>query len=612
MDIYDEHDNKKPVFSLKTWKNIDDNCKEYSSLRMKFLIIILISAVIDIVFPLAQTFLINNYIEKNTLSGIAWFAAVYFVVLVIQVALVVVLVRISIALELYVSQKLRRLIFEKYQKTSVSYFNNRPVGYLVSKTISDTERISWVFSWGLLDLSWAVIYLAGIFIPMFILSPPLAAALLLVLPLALLFSFLFQKNLLIKNREIRKANSAVAAALNEGITGAKTTKTLNADERLSGEFLDKTQRMYKLTKKFNAVHSIYVTMLFVLGSFILALILAVGGYEVKFVGMNIGKLSAFLTYSVSLIWPIMQVAEVFTNIVANQANAERVLGILAAPSSINDKPGVIEKYGDFISPKKENWEEVLGDIEFKNVSFKYEDGADYILRNFNLKIPRGSSLAIVGETGAGKTTIINLLCRFFEPCEGEILIDGKDYRERSQLWLAHNLGYVLQTPHLFSGTITDNIRYGNPAASFEEIKEAAELISCDKIIERTEKGYDSEIGECGDKLSVGEKQLITFARAIVANPKIIVLDEATSSIDTETEKLVQTAITHILKDRTSIIIAHRLSTIKNSDNIIVLEGGEILENGNHKQLMSVKGHYFRLYSKLYEINAADSVLENRD
>jgi ATP-binding cassette subfamily B protein len=282
---------------------------------------------------------------------------------------------------------------------------------------------------------------------------------------------------------------------------------------------------------------------------------------------------------------------------------ERVTDLLEKSPGITDRPEVEEKYGDTFNPKKENWEPIIGDVEFRDVTFRYPDGHRNILEHFNLHVPTGTYAAIVGETGAGKSTLVNLVCRFFEPTAGEILIDGKDYRQRSQLWLHSAFGYVLQSPHLFSGTIRENIRYGRLDATDEEVENAARIVHADKIILKLEKGFDTEAGEGGDRLSTGEKQLISFARAVLADPRIFILDEATSSIDTEMEMLLQEAIHTLLKGRTSFVIAHRLSTIRGADVILVVDDGKIIERGTHSQLMKERGHYFELYTKQFEVEA---------
>jgi ATP-binding cassette subfamily B protein len=257
-------------------------------------------------------------------------------------------------------------------------------------------------------------------------------------------------------------------------------------------------------------------------------------------------------------------------------------------------------YGDSFEPKRENWEPLHGDITFEDVSFKYPDGDEYVLEHFNLHIPQGTNVAIVGETGAGKSTLVNLVCRFFEPTSGRVLIDGRDAKERSQLWLHSNIGYVLQTPHLFSGSVLENLRYGNPNATMEQIEEAVKNVSADEVIARMEHGYESNVGEGGDLLSTGEKQLLSFARAILADPRIFVLDEATSSIDTVTEKKIQDATDRLMKGRTSFVIAHRLSTIRQADIILVIKNGKIIEQGSHKELIAKRGEYYNLYTKQYQ------------
>ena len=304
------------------------------------------------------------------------------------------------------------------------------------------------------------------------------------------------------------------------------------------------------------------------------------------------------SYSTSFFEPVLIIARLTNDLKHAQVAAERVFNLNDIKPEIIDSKDVIEKYGDYINFKKENWEDIKGDIKFENVTFAYKKGKE-VLKNFSLEVKQGQSVALVGETGAGKSTIVNLLSRFYEPTLGTIYIDEKDYKERSVAWLHSHLGYVLQTPHLFSGTIMENIRYGNLKATDEQVFEAAKIAHADEFIMKLEKGYNSEVGEGGNRLSLGQKQLISFARAIIANPKILILDEATSSIDTETEFVMQKAIKDILKGRTSFVVAHRLSTIVNSDIILVIQDGKIIEKGNHQELMSLKGYYYKLFTNQF-------------
>lgn len=325
--------------------------------------------------------------------------------------------------------------------------------------------------------------------------------------------------------------------------------------------------------------------------------------------IRLGTLSVFISYAVVIFEPIQQLARLLADLISCQANIERVMDLLEQTPNVTDRAEIIEKYGDYFRPKKENWEKIKGDIVFEDVSFRYPDGKEYVLEHFNLHVPAGMNVAIVGETGAGKSTLVNLVGRFFEPTAGRILIDGVDYRERSQLWLHSQIGYVLQNPHLFSGTVRENIRYGRLDATDAEVEEAARSVSADEVVRKLKDGYDSDVGESGGRLSTGEKQLLSFARAILADPAIFVLDEATSSIDTATEQLIQRATQRLLKGHTSFVIAHRLSTIRNADLILVVKDGKVIEQGTHEELLARQGYYRNLYDKQFEEEEARRIFE---
>jgi ATP-binding cassette subfamily B protein len=329
--------------------------------------------------------------------------------------------------------------------------------------------------------------------------------------------------------------------------------------------------------------------------------------ETAFVGViTAGTLVAFISYCTQLFDPIQQLANILAEMLGSQASAERVVTLMDTEPDVVDTPETLKKYGDTMHPLTENWEPIKGDVCFDHVTFQYKNG-ERVLNDFSLDVKAGQTIALVGETGAGKSTIVNLLCRFYEPTEGGILIDGVDYRERTQLWLQSSLGYVLQAPHLFSGTIKDNIRFGRPDATDEEVHAAAQLVHAEPFILAQENGYDTDIGESGARLSTGQKQLLSFARVVLKDPRIFVLDEATSSIDTETEQLIQNAITHILKDRTSFIVAHRLSTIRTADRILVIRDGRIQESGTHEELLNQRGYYYDLYTQQF---CADQTAES--
>ena len=383
-------------------------------------------------------------------------------------------------------------------------------------------------------------------------------------------------------------------------------KTLVVEDKMAGDFVKDTEEMRKTSVRAARLRGAFAVTMNLASSLALAIVLWQGGY---IAASEVGTFSMFMSYAQGMMEPVRWIVDAISDIITTQVNIERLTRLIGTKSDVTDAPEVIEKYGDSFHPKKENWEPIRGDIEFRDVSFRYPDGDEYVLEHFSLKIPFGSNIAIVGETGADKSTLVNLVCRFFEPTEGEVLIDGRDARERSQLWLHSAIGYVLQTPHLFSGTIRENLLYGNPDATEEEIARALELVSADRVVARMEKGIDTDVGEGGDMLSTGEKQLISFARAILADPRILVLDEATASVDTLTEQRIQSAIGTVIRGRTSLVIAHRLSTIRNADLILVVQDGRIVEQGTHSELLEAGGPYYRLYTRQYEDEATAGLLE---
>jgi ATP-binding cassette subfamily B protein len=493
---------------------------------------------------------------------------------------------------------IRKNGFKRLQELSFTYYDKTAVGWLMARMTSDTSRLGDTIAWGLVDFVWGMTMMAGIAGVMLVVNWKLALVSLSVVPFLACISIYFQQKMLKAYRKVRKTNSRITGAFNEGITGAKTTKTLVLEEKSLEEFKNKTDEMYHNSVKAAIYSSIYLPIVLALGSIGTAFALWFGGKGVWMHTISYGTLVLFIGYTIQFFEPVKELARIFADFQSAQASAERILSMVETEPDIKDTHEVIKRYGDILNPKQEKWPLLKGSISFKNVSFSYKDGEN-ILDRFNLDVNAGETIALVGETGSGKTTIVNLACRFYEPEEGEILIDGVDYRERSLSWLHANLGYVLQNPHLFSGTVRENIRYGKLDATDEEIDRAAHLVNAHDFISKMENGYGTEVGEGGSRLSTGEKQLISFARAVLANPRIFILDEATSSIDTETEQKIQDAIKKVLKNRTSFIIAHRLSTIRSADRILVIRDGKLREEGNHYQLMKKKGYYYRLYTNQF-------------
>ena len=596
-------------FDYSIWKRIFPFLKPYKKTVIMILVMNLFCSLVDIILPLFQRYAINHFIEGNTLTGIGFFTVLYIVVIALQGAAVIAFTRGSMRIEMGLGKDLKRALFVHLQTLSFSYYNVTPVGYMLSRVMNDTGKISGLIAWNFVDLLWALTYVLGVFVAMLFLNWKLALVIMLVVPAIALLTFYFQNRILKWNRQVRKINSKITSAYNEGIMGAKTAKSLVVEEKTYGEFQEITGEMRSASVRAARLNAVYLPLVLFCGSLATAIVLARGGIQVFENAMLIGTLSAFTTYAVGIFEPIQQMARNLAEFISAQANIERVTGLLDEEPQVVDSPEVIEKYGDSFFPKKENWEPIKGDIEFRDVSFHYPDGKEEILSHFYLKIPAGTNVAIVGETGAGKSTLVNLACRFFEPTGGQILIDGKDYRERSQLWLHSSLGYVLQNPHLFSGSVMENIRYGRLDATDEEVIAAAKAVHADQVVEKMDLGYQSDVGEGGDRLSTGEKQLISFARAVLADPRIFVLDEATSSIDTQTEQLIQKATDKILKGRTSFLIAHRLSTIRNADLILVVKDGKIIEQGKHLELLEQKGYYYQLVRRQFTEEESQKILD---
>lgn len=587
-------------FQLSTWKRLLPFLKPYRWLMLLLILTNIIISVVDVLLPLFQRYAVDHFIERRSLAGFQTFIAGYVVVIVLQVLSFVFYTLSAMKMEMHMGRDLKKACFVHLQTLSFSYYNVTPVGYILARVMSDTNKISAITAWDMVDILWALTYVLSAFISMAILDLRLALLVMIIVPIIAVLTTYFQKKILFWNRKVRAINSRLTGAYNEGIMGAKTSKTLVIEDKNTEEFSELTEEMRSASVRAAGLNALYIPLVMLASSAATAIVLVRGGDMVLEHGMLIGTLSAFTTYAVSIFEPIQQMARVLANIISVQPNIERVMGLLDQKPNIVDSPAVIEKYGDSFHPKKENWEEIRGDIEFDDVSFRYPDGEEEVLSHFSLKIPAGTTVAIVGETGAGKSTLVNLACRFFEPTSGRILIDGVDYRERSQLWLHSRLGYVLQNPHLFSGTVMENIRYGRLDATDEEVRAAAKAVSADTVVEHLENGYDSDVGEGGDKLSTGEKQLVSFARAVLADPAIFVLDEATSSIDTQTEQLIQNATLNLLKGRTSFLIAHRLSTIRQADLILVVKDGKIVEQGKHEELLKKGGYYHDLYSKQFQ------------
>ena len=565
----------------------------------------LMGSLVDIILPLFRRYALDHYVGNQTMDTIFLFVILYAVTVVFAGIANYISCSLATITEVSVNRDLRETAFRHLQTLSFSYFNQNSVGYIHARVMSDTSRIGSLASWTLMDSVWHISYLVGSAAVMISLNARLAGLVLLILPvLVVLFSF-FQKKLIRVNREVREINSRITGNFNEGITGAKTIKSLAIEDEMSQRFMAETSNMRRRSISASRLRGVIAATMNFAASIALAIVLWKGGYIAE---SEVGTFSAFMSYAQGMMEPVRWIIDAISDLITTQVNIERFSNLLAVQSDVIDTPQVIAKYGDILEPKKENWEPIRGDIEFKDVTFRYPDGDEDVLEHFSLKIPFGSHIAIVGETGAGKSTLVNLVCRFYEPTTGQLLIDGRDARERSQLWLHSSIGYVLQTPHLFSGTIRENLLMGKPDATEEEIWAAVKAVSADEVIAHLENGLDTDVGEGGDLLSTGEKQLISFARAVLADPRILILDEATASVDTITEAKIQAALDSVTQGRTSLMIAHRLSTVRNADLILVVRNGKIVEQGTHKELIRMRGYYYELYTRQYEDEATAQLL----
>lgn len=604
MAAFDEKEYTK-AFDLKIWKRLLPILARYKKTIVLMAVVNGLTAMMDVILPLFQKYAISRFIERGTLDGLPLYTAAYLGVILLETLMVVGWSRKAMYVEMYLGRDMRRDLFGHLQTLSLSFYNVTPVGYLITRVMNDTNRIAGNIAWNLTDMAWSVLYVLSTFAAMLALNWRLALVVILIVPAVAVLTGCFQPRILHWNRKVRKLNSKITGAFNEGITGAKTSKTLVIEDQSIKSFQELTDTMRGSGVRASRLNAVYIPLTLFFSTLTVAIVLLRGGYLTAEQALDISTLAVFVSYAMGIFEPIQITAANLAEFIALQASIERVTDLLNEQPQITDTPQVVEKYGDSFNPKRENWEPLRGEIEFRDVTFRYPDGGDNVLEHFSLHIPAGTTVAIVGETGAGKSTLVNLACRFFEPTQGQILIDGRDYRERSQLWLHSNIGYVLQSPHLFSGSVRENIRYGRLDATDAEIEAAARAVSADQVVAKLEQGWDSNVGEEGDRLSTGEKQLISFARAVLADPRIFVLDEATSSIDTQTEQYIQNAIDHLLQDRTSFLIAHRLSTIRKADLILVVRDGKIVEQGTHQSLLRAHGYYHDLYSRQFaEENAA--------
>lgn len=585
-DEYFEEEEFQSQVSGKTLRRIFGLALPHIKWVIGFLITIAIVSSIDAVTTYLSKLIIDDGIMQHNPQMLYKVLAIYASVLLIQAGAVFGFVYLAGVLGERIRYDLRKSMFNHLQALSLTYYSKTPVGWIMSRVTSDSERVSDLVTWGLVDSTWGILNVVTSMVFMVIINWKMALIVLVMLPILFVVALEFRKRILSEFRDTRKSNSKIVGAFNENITGVRVVKALGREKENLTEFKVLTNNMYKHSYRAAWLSALFLPSVQIITALALGSIVWYGGSQAELGVMTVGGISAFVSYVTSMMWPIQDLARVFADMQQAIASAERMFSLIDSQPDITDRPKAIDPGT------------IQGDILFDHVNFSYENN-EPVLSDFSLHVKRGETIALVGPTGGGKSTIVSLLCRFYEPKSGRIFIGGRDYTSLSLQAIQSRIGVVLQTPHLFSGTIRENLRYGRLDATDAEIEEATKVAGAYDFIMRFTHGFSEEVGEGGNLLSVGQKQLISLARAILARPEVFVMDEATSSVDTLTEALIQKGMENLLDQCTSFVIAHRLSTIKKADRILVIEEGKIAEMGSHAELLKLRGKYYQLYTRQF-------------
>jgi ATP-binding cassette subfamily B protein len=585
-DIEFEEEEFTTQFSGNTLRRMTAQVTPHWPWVAGFLATVAVVSVLDAFFTYLSKQIIDVAIVPGDRAALYRFIEIYGALILVQAVMVFGFIYLAGILGERVQYDLRRKMFDHLQDLSFSYFSRTPVGWILSRVTSDSERIAQLVTWGMLDVTWGILNIATAFTFMMLINWRLALIVLALVPVLFVVAVQFKKRIIVQFRLVRKINSKITGAYNENITGVRVVKALRREERNLAEFSVLAEDMYRASYRAAWLSALFLPAVQIVSSVAVGCVVYYGGLQAEVGAMTVGGIAAFVSYITFMMWPIQDLARVYAEMQHAIASAERVFSLIDARPEVADRENAVDPGT------------IRGDITFDHVDFHYEADKP-VLTDFSMHVRRGETIALVGPTGGGKSTIVNLLCRFYEPKAGVIRIGGHDYTQFTLHAIQSRIGVVLQTPHLFSGSVRENMRYGRLAASDGEVEAAARLAGAHDFIVTLEGGYSAEVGEGGNRLSVGQKQLISLARAMLAQPEIFVMDEATSSVDTLTEALIQRGMETLMRGRTSFIIAHRLSTIKRADRILVIEGGKIAEMGSHAELLRARGHYYRLYTQQF-------------
>ncbi len=586
-DNYFEEEAFQTKFDGKIFRRILSLTTPHIKWLIGFLVTIAGVAILDSISTWLSKRIVDDGIIAGNVEVLTRIMILYAGLILLQSACMFLFIYLAGVLGERIRYDLRKKMFNHLQALSLNYYSKTPVGWIMARVTSDSERVADLVTWGLVDSTWAVMSITTSMIFMFIINWKMALIVILLLPILLYIAIQFRKRIITSYREVRKTNSKIVGAYNENITGVRVIKALGREKENLQEFSRLTDKMYHSAFRAAWLSGLFLPTVQIVSAFAVGMVVLYGGFQAQIGMMTIGGIQAFVSYITFMMWPVQDLARVFADMQQAIASAERMFSLIDSQPQITDRPRAIDPGT------------IKGDIIFDHVTFAYEKEDKPVLDDFCLHVKRGETIALVGPTGGGKSTIVNLLCRFYEPVSGKIYIGGRDYTSLSLQAIQSRIGVVLQTPHLFSGSITENLRYGRLDATMDEIIEATKVIGAYDFIMRFEKGFDTEVGEGGNLLSVGQKQLLSLARAVLANPEIFVMDEATSSVDTLTEALIQKGMQTLLESTTSFIIAHRLSTIKKADRILVIENGQIAEIGTHNELLKLRGKYYQLYTRQF-------------